>query len=75
MEKDFSLSKVLIAHRAACETMVENTFSSLVKMHKKGANYFEIDCYLMKDGNIAVLHDASLKKRQQEKVIFENLQS
>ncbi|MCH9811686.1 hypothetical protein K0U07_02860 [bacterium] len=53
---------ILVAHRAANKWMPENTFESLQRMEAKGARYFEIDCYLMKDGNIAVIHDKNLKR-------------
>jgi glycerophosphoryl diester phosphodiesterase len=58
----FSQEQILVAHRAADFTMPENTLESLIRMEAKGARWFEIDCYLMKDGNIAVIHDKSLRR-------------
>lgn len=62
MTKQFSSEQILVAHRAADSSMPENTFESLMRMEKKGAKWFEIDCYLMKDGNIAVIHDKNLSR-------------
>ena len=42
--------------------MPENTLESLIRMHKKGASWFEIDCQLMRDGNIAILHDEKIDR-------------
>ena len=58
----FSGEQILVAHRAADHTMPENTLESLKRMEAKGARWFEVDCYLMKDGNIAVIHDKYLKR-------------
>lgn len=58
----FSNEHILVAHRAADKTMPENTLESMVRMEEKGAKWFEIDCYLMKDGNIAVIHDITLER-------------
>ena len=58
----FSSEFTYIAHRAADKSMPENTIDSMQRMHQKGATCFEIDCYLMRDGNIAVIHDEDLKR-------------
>ena len=58
----FSSEQILVAHRAADSTMPENTLESLMRMEQKGAKWFEIDCYMMKDGNIAVMHDKNLAR-------------
>jgi len=58
----FSGEQLYIAHRAADVTMPENTIESMQRMAQKGALWFEIDVHLMKDGNIAVIHDESLKR-------------
>ena len=54
--------KILIAHKAANSWMPENTFESMKRMEEKGARWFEIDCFLLKDGNIAVFHDLTLDR-------------
>ena len=58
----FSQDQHLISHRAADLSMSENTMESLKKMEERGANWFEIDCHLMADGNVAVIHDKRLKR-------------
>lgn len=62
MTKLFSDEHILIAHRASDISMPENTMESLKRMEAKGATWFEIDCHLMKSGQIALLHDVKLKR-------------
>ncbi len=62
MLNPFFNERILIAHKAADRTMSENTLESLMRMEKKGAKWVEIDCHLMKDGNIAVIHDLTLDR-------------
>ncbi len=67
MEKFLEDQTILIAHKAADRTMTENTLESMKRMEKKGAKWFEIDCFLMKDGNIAVTHDLTLDRTTNSK--------
>jgi glycerophosphoryl diester phosphodiesterase len=58
---DSSIPKY-IAHRAANNTLSENSLESMKKIHSMGALSFEIDCHLMKDGSIAVIHDEKIDR-------------
>ena len=58
----FSSTPKYIAHRAADNTMSENTLESMKRMHEKGAMAFEVDCHLMKDGTLSIIHDERLKR-------------
>lgn len=62
MDKPRCSKNVLIAHKASKQGFVENTLESLKRMHQLGAKFFEIDCFLLKDGNIAVIHDKYIGK-------------
>ena len=58
----FSNQPIWVAHRACDISMPENTLESLKRMEARGCKWFEIDCYLMNDGNIAVIHDEKINR-------------
>jgi len=61
------MMQVFISHRCCDPSMPENTLESMKRMHEKGANWFEIDCFLLADGGIAVIHDKHLKRTTGQK--------
>lgn len=58
---------MFISHRCCDYSMPENTLESMKRMHAKGAKWFEIDCFLLADGSIAVIHDKHLKRTTGQK--------
>ena len=52
----------IIGHRGNPSTAQENTVAGSVEAFKLGATMVENDIYLMKDGNIIVMHDSTLDR-------------
>lgn len=74
MDKFIELKKYRYAHRGYHDkpTIPENSMAAFkrAKEHGWGA---ELDIHLMKDGNLGVIHDASLKRTANEDVFIEDL--
>lgn len=51
---------IYFSHRGANTQYVQNTVAAFARAHQLGARYFELDVHLLKDGQLAVHHDASL---------------
>jgi glycerophosphoryl diester phosphodiesterase len=52
----------VIAHRGASGHAPENTLAAFRKAIELGANYIELDVHLSKDGDVVVIHDATLDR-------------
>ncbi len=52
----------IIGHRGNPSTQQENTVAGSVEAFKLGATMVENDIYLMRDGNIVVMHDGTLDR-------------
>lgn len=52
----------IIGHRGNPSTQQENTVAGSVEAFKLGATMVENDVYLMRDGNIVVMHDSTLDR-------------
>lgn len=52
----------IVAHRGASFDAPENTLASMKLAFEQGADAAELDIHLTKDGKVAVLHDADLKR-------------
>lgn len=52
----------IIAHRGYSSIAPENTLSAFQKAIEIGADYFELDIHKTKDGDIVVIHDASVDR-------------
>jgi len=52
----------IIAHRGFSSIAPENTLSAFQKAIEIGADYFELDIHKTKDGEIVVIHDASVDR-------------
>ncbi len=52
----------IIGHRGIPSTAQENSLAGALAAIKAGATMVECDVYLMKDGNIVVMHDSSLER-------------
>ncbi len=53
---------LVIAHRGASGYAPENTLASIRKGLDMGADMVEIDIHLSKDGEVVVIHDATLER-------------
>ncbi len=52
----------VIAHRGASAYAPENTLAAFRLGHEMGADWFELDCRLSKDGEVVLMHDAKLER-------------
>lgn len=52
----------VIAHRGASGSVLENTIQAFEKAVEAGSDWIELDVRLLKDGTLAVFHDASLMR-------------
>ncbi len=52
----------VIAHRGASHIAPENTMAAFRRAHEMGAHWFELDCYLSRDNEVVVFHDATLER-------------
>lgn len=52
----------VIAHRGASADAPENTLAAFEESIRQGADYFELDCHLSKDGAVIVIHDATVDR-------------
>jgi len=52
----------VIAHRGASEQAPENTLAAFRRAAELGADWFELDCTLARDGALVVIHDDSLER-------------
>ncbi len=53
---------LIIAHRGASGSAPENTLSAFKKAMEIGVDYIELDIHLSKDGEVIVIHDATLDR-------------
>ncbi|MBR6562744.1 MAG: hypothetical protein IKK70_02270 [Clostridia bacterium] len=53
---------VMIGHRGNPSQAPENTISSFIKAYENGADVFEVDVEITKDGEIIIMHDATLNR-------------
>ncbi len=52
----------VVAHRGACTEELENSWAAFRKAVEIGADRIELDVHLTKDNQLAILHDANLKR-------------
>ena len=53
---------LVIAHRGASAVAPENTRAAFEKSIEFGADYFELDCRLSRDGKLVVIHDPDISR-------------
>ncbi|MEX2140764.1 MAG: glycerophosphodiester phosphodiesterase [Pirellulales bacterium] len=61
--------QLIIAHRGASHDAPENTLSAFKLAIEQGADGFEADFYLGKDGHVVCLHDADTKRVAGKKLL------
>ncbi|HOZ48423.1 MAG TPA: glycerophosphodiester phosphodiesterase family protein [Candidatus Hydrogenedentes bacterium] len=52
----------VIAHRGASAYAPENTLAAFELAIEQGADWFELDCYLSKDGKLVISHDRDVER-------------
>lgn len=52
----------VIAHRGASAAAPENTLAAFRLAHELGADWFELDCTLTKDGEVVCIHDGKVDR-------------
>ncbi len=52
----------VIAHRGASHYAPENTMASFQAARDMGADWFELDCHLSRDGEVMIIHDNELER-------------
>lgn len=52
----------VIAHRGGSSQAPENTLAAFALAARSGADWFELDCQLSRDGEVMVLHDSTLER-------------
>jgi glycerophosphoryl diester phosphodiesterase len=58
----FARTPEITAHRGSSANAPENTLAAIEKAIEDGADYAEIDVRLTADGNLVLMHDASLER-------------
>jgi glycerophosphoryl diester phosphodiesterase len=58
----FARTPEITAHRGSSNSAPENTLAAIEKAIEDGADYAEIDVRLTADGNVVLMHDASLER-------------
>lgn len=62
----------VIAHRGASQDAPENTLAAFRLARDMGADWFELDCHLTRDGEVVVIHDSELERTTGDKGIVED---
>jgi len=57
----------VIAHRGASAYAPENTLAAFALAAEQGADWFELDCTLTKDGEVIVIHDDDIERTTDRK--------
>ncbi|MBE6682542.1 MAG: DUF1080 domain-containing protein [Ruminococcaceae bacterium] len=62
VENAMTRTPVLIGHRGNPSQAPENTMSSFIAAYENGADVFEVDVEITKDGEIIIMHDNTLNR-------------
>ena len=60
----------IIAHRGACSIAPENTLAAAEKAHEWGADLWETDVSVTRDGQLVLFHDRILDRTTDAKTVF-----
>lgn len=61
-EKAMTRTPVMIGHRGNPSQAPENSLSSFITAYENGADVFEVDVEITKDGEIIIMHDGTLNR-------------
>ena len=69
--KDESVERMkIIAHRGACSIAPENTLAAAEKAYEAGADLWETDVSVTRDGHLVLFHDKTLDRTTDAKTVF-----
>ncbi len=61
-EKSFTRTPIMIGHRGNPGVAPENTLSGFMKAYENGADIFEVDVEVTKDGEVIIMHDNTITR-------------
>ena len=61
-ENAFTRTPVMIGHRGNPSQAPENSLSGFIKAYENGADVFEVDVEITKDGEIVIMHDNTINR-------------
>ncbi len=61
-EKTLTKTPIMIGHRGNPGVAPENTLSGFIKAYENGADVFEVDVEVTKDGEVIIMHDGTLNR-------------
>ena len=61
-EKTLTKTPIMIGHRGNPGVAPENTLSGFIKAYENGADVFEIDVEVTKDGQVIIMHDSTITR-------------
>lgn len=62
VENAMTRTPVMIGHRGNPTQAPENTLSGFIKAYENGADVFEVDVDITKDGHVIIMHDSTLTR-------------
>ncbi len=62
VENTMTRTPVMIGHRGNPTQAPENTLSGFIKAYENGADVFEVDVDITKDGHVIIMHDSTLTR-------------
>lgn len=70
MRDKFAKPIKIIGHRGACSIAPENTLAAAAKAHETGADLWETDVSVTRDGQLVLFHDRTLERTTDAKTLF-----
>ncbi len=62
VEDTMTRTPIIIGHRGNPSQAPENTLSGFIKAYENGADVFEVDVEITKDGHIVIMHDNTINR-------------
>ncbi len=62
VEDTMTRTPIIIGHRGNPSQAPENTLSGFIKAYENGADVFEVDVEITKDGHVIIMHDSTLNR-------------
>ncbi|MBQ5837680.1 MAG: DUF1080 domain-containing protein, partial [Clostridia bacterium] len=62
VESSMTRTPIIIGHRGNPSQAPENTLSGFIKAYENGADVFEVDVEITKDGHVIIMHDSTLNR-------------
>ena len=62
VEHSMTRTPIMIGHRGNPSQAPENTLSGFIKAYENGADVFEVDVEITKDGHIIIMHDSTINR-------------